>query len=93
MDDIRYINVNFTISYVNPIQSGIFVFQYDYDNDGMYELVLATADGVVILIKNDGSFLEGETFKVHFRAKYCNISDQSASMGLRKSVTFKFQIS
>jgi len=27
-------------------------------------LVLATADGVVIFVKNDGSFLEGETFKV-----------------------------
>jgi len=49
---------------VNPIQSGIFVFQYDYDGDGMNELVLATADGVVIFVKNDGSFLEGETFKV-----------------------------
>jgi len=49
---------------VNPIQSGIFVFQYDYDSDGMNELVLATADGVVIFVKNDGSFLEGETFKV-----------------------------
>jgi len=49
---------------VNPIQSGIFVFQYDYDSDGMNELVLATADGFVIFVKNDGSFLEGETFKV-----------------------------
>ena len=41
-----------------------FLFQYDYDNDGMHELILATADGVVVFVKNDGSFLEGETFKV-----------------------------
>jgi len=75
MYNICHINLNFTISYVDPIQSGVFVFQYDYDNDGMHELVLATADGVVILIKNDGSFLEGETFKVHFRANHCIISD------------------
>ena len=40
------------------------MFQYDYDNDGMHEMVLATADGVVVFVKNDGSFLEGETFKV-----------------------------
>ncbi|XP_022800221.1 protein DEFECTIVE IN EXINE FORMATION 1-like isoform X1 [Stylophora pistillata] len=37
---------------------------FDYDNDGMNELVLVTADGVVSFVKNDGSFLEGETFKV-----------------------------
>ena len=42
----------------------LFLFQYDYDNDGMLELILATADGVVVFVKNDGSFLEGETFKV-----------------------------
>ena len=40
------------------------MFQYDYNSDGMNELVLATADGIVIFVKNDGSFLEGETFKV-----------------------------
>ena len=74
MDDICHINLNFTIGYVNAIQSGVFVFQYDYDNDGMRELVLATADGVVILIKSDGSFLEGETFKVHFRANHSIIT-------------------
>ncbi|XP_058942673.2 uncharacterized protein [Pocillopora verrucosa] len=38
--------------------------QFDYDSDGMNELVLVTADGVVSFVKNDGSFLEGETFKV-----------------------------
>lgn len=64
MDEICHLDLNFTIIHVNPIQSGIFVFQYDYDNDGLRELVLATADGVVIFVKNDGSFLEGETFKV-----------------------------
>lgn len=37
---------------------------FDYDSDGMNELVLVTADGVVSFVKNDGSFLEGETFKV-----------------------------
>ena len=42
----------------------LFLFQYDYDNDAMLELILATADGVVVFVKNDGSFLEGETFKV-----------------------------
>ena len=34
------------------------------DNDGMHELMIATADGIVIFVNNDGSFLEGETFKV-----------------------------
>lgn len=42
----------------------LFLFQFDYDSDGMNELVLVTADGVVSFVKNDGSFLEGETFKV-----------------------------
>ena len=46
------------------INQELFFFQYDYDNDGMHELILATADGVVVFVKNDGSFLEGETFKV-----------------------------
>ena len=64
MKSITLINLNFTIMYANPMQSGIFVFQYDYDNDGMHELVLATADGIVVFAKNDGSFLEGETLKV-----------------------------
>ena len=46
-------------------------FQYDYDNDGMHEVVLATADGLVIFLKSDGTFLEGETFLV--RGILCNI--------------------
>lgn len=58
---VLIISLDVTTCYHQP---GIFVFQYDYDNDGMRELVLATADGIVIFVKNDGSFLEGETFKV-----------------------------
>ena len=42
----------------------LFLFQYDYDNDGMNDLVLATADGIITFVNNVGSFLEGETFKV-----------------------------
>ena len=40
------------------------VFQYDYDNDGLHEVLLATADGIVIFVKSDGTFLEGETLMV-----------------------------
>lgn len=67
MSETCDICLNFTTSrvYVLPsINLELFLFQYDYDNDGMHELVLATADGVVVFVKNDGSFLEGETFKV-----------------------------
>lgn len=39
-------------------------FVYDYDNDGMGEVMLATADGAVVVVSNDGTILEGETFLV-----------------------------
>ena len=65
MSETCDICLNFNVFYVLPsINLELFLFQYDYDNDGMHELVLATADGVVVFVKNDGSFLEGETFKV-----------------------------
>ena len=67
MSETCDICLNFTTSrvYVLPsINLELFLFQYDYDNDGIHELVLATADGVVVFVKSDGSFLEGETFKV-----------------------------
>ena len=65
MSETCHICLNFTVFYVLPsINLELFLFQYDYDNDGMHELILATADGVVVFVKNDGSFLEGETFKV-----------------------------
>ena len=30
----------------------------------MHEVLLATADGIVIFLKSDGTFLDGETFLV-----------------------------
>ena len=49
------------------------LFQYDYDNDGMREVMLATADGAVIVVSNDGTILEGETFLVRDRDNFITV--------------------
>ena len=60
----KFIKVHVQLECTGLFYNILFVFQYDYDNDGMHKLVVATADGIVIFLNTDGSFLEGETFKV-----------------------------
>lgn len=49
-------------------------FQYDYDNDGMREVLLATADGSVIFLESDGTVIEGEMLLVCHATDKNNVS-------------------
>lgn len=49
-------------------------FQYDCDNDGMREVLLATADGSVIFLESDGTVIEGEMLLVCHATDKNNVS-------------------